>query len=144
MNLADIRKKAEESRRSASAVVGLAVDKSVLLQEPDIPEPVTCEESILPQLEMPADEFPEEFFTAVGQVMEADLCEQAPTTPLLDTRDSFSEPLPIAAAVTELATEMPQPKSVTKVNVAKRVADYNPLETILAGREAAVVSVIRN
>ncbi len=137
MNLADIRKKAAESRSSASAVSVVAVDASALLPELDISEPFACEDDYLTQLEMPVEEFPEEFFTAVGQVMTADTCEQELKVPPVETIDLCSETLPNSVDVTEILDTVPH-KSAQKLTVAKRAVEYNPLETILSGRESAV------
>jgi len=139
MNLADIRKKAEESRKSAADNAVRVIDEPVELPEAEIPEAVATDEPVLAQAEMPGEDFPEEFFSSAGQVPKADTCESDSTAAIICPdeflAESFSDPSIILDA--EAAESTVSCPSQPAVIAPKRSTGYDPLETILSGRESA-------
>ena len=138
MNLADIRKKAEESRRAAAATSVETVNESAQLPALDVPEPVAIDEPILAQAELPTEDFTEEFFNSAGQVMKADPGEADSTPAVICPDEQISAPAPIPDADTAGSEAICQPQPA--IIVAKKSTVYNPLETILAGRESAAAA----
>lgn len=136
MNLADIRKKAEESRKSAAVET---------VKVADVPADAPFAEMEAPDFsfyeELPADRFETaEENAPVEPSMDDFLVMEQPAPlpePVPEIRDYSPESL-LEPAVTAIPEEEPvQPLPAVPVSAAKRPVGYNPIETILSGRESA-------
>jgi len=137
MNLADIRKKAEASRKSAATAPEEVGIDATLSPEIDIYERQALEPPSLQRLEMAGDNNPEQISIPAGQTLEngsfePDVCIQA-----ICPVESLSEPLPIDEPETG-ASEESQSPVLLPTAISRRLTEYNPLETILSGRASAV------
>ena len=136
MNLADIRKKAEESRRGATAIPVETLDESSQQPEMDIQDAVVPEETSFDSLLMPADDFEEE-----SGSFSLPLEEDSPETGLLDSVSQPEVPSAGKAPPSDLETEIReegfQRIPAVSPQSEKRVSGYNPMQTILSGRESA-------
>jgi len=118
MNLADIRKKAENSRQADS--------DALVLEEP-----------VWDDFEMPMNVLPDE--TSIDDTEAFKGSFSLPET-AADYAADLSAPLPDSAVVMNTAQEMSQPIPAVALSPEKSAAGYNALETILAGREMAADS----
>ena len=137
MNLADIRKKAEENRKSATVEPMRGADVSPPAPEMDAPDFSLFEEPPLSQFEMPADDFSVESYLDDAPILEqsAPLSEPAP-----GRNDHPAESLPVSAATADPKEKPSQPVLSVQMPEPKRSAGYNPIETILSGRASAAAS----
>lgn len=135
MNLAEIRKKAEECRKAAAAGSAEAINEPAELPALDITETAATDNSISAQFELPSEEFLEEFFISAGQALKAVPDEPDSVAAIIRPDDLFSAPLPIQDAEPAESEAICQPQPA--VLNAKKSTGYNPLETILSGRESA-------
>jgi purine-binding chemotaxis protein CheW len=137
MNLADIRKKAEENRKSATAGASERVVESAQPPGTDAPDFPIFEEAAFNQIEMPVEELPAESCVYGGQSVDN-------SVPLPETAigldEPLSEPLSVAAAITDSGEKQCPPVPSAPVPATKKSAGYNPIETILSGRESASAS----
>jgi len=137
MNLADIRKKAEDNRKSAAVQSIEGAAEAVQAPEVDAADISTFEEPAFNQFEMPVEEFPADPYIDDAQLPGySDPAPEAADYP----PDHFSAPLPASAAIAAAGEEKQQPILSVPVPVTKRSAGYNPVETILSGREAATAT----
>lgn len=143
MNLADIRKKAEANRRAAALPVE-ALDESSRLTETDIAESAIPEDSSFDSQLMPTEDFEEDSALAAFPAEEESFSlidEELPETGCFDDVSppdaAFSESLPAADSAATPNEEAFQHISTASPSIEKKSAGYNPLETILTGRESA-------
>ena len=141
MNLADIRKKAEENRKSATAEpinepIRGAVAAALPL-EMDAPDFSLFEEPPYNEFEMP-----EEDFSVEPCMDDALIMEQSASLPgaALSMNDHCSDPLPVSTVTADPEEKPCQPVLSVPMPATKRSAGYNPMETILSGRESAAAS----
>lgn len=133
MNLADIRKKAEKSRQSAT-VSAEAPEESAIVPEMAASAALVFEEPALDDFELPMAEISEETCSYDDGAMESNF-------PLSEIADRNAEPLsaqfPEAAADMDTDREAGQSIPSAALSPAKSPVGYNALETILAGRETS-------
>jgi purine-binding chemotaxis protein CheW len=141
MNLADIRKKAEEHRKSATADAIEGAVESALPLEMDSPGILILEESIFNQFEMPEAEFSVEPCSDDAQLMEQSVLLPEAT---MSIHEHLSAPQPFSAVIIEPEEKQCKPVSFALVPVPKMSAGYNPVETIILGRELAAGSEDRS
>ena len=139
MNLADIRKKAEESRLSATVVPPQTAKESSLLPERGVSGTTLFQESIIHSSEAEREEVTDETHIFDTQILGCDypLPEVAPgtVTPPLETP---SEQMPSdVALVLDTVQEKPQYPASSALPRVKMQAGFDALETILSGRESA-------
>lgn len=136
MNLADIRKKAEKSRQSAT-VSAEAPEKSAIQSDMAASVALVFEESALDDFEPPKAEIPEETCSYYEEARESNL-------PLPEAADLNAEPLsvqlPESAADMDADREAGQSLPLAAHSPAKSPVGYNALETILAGREMSAAA----
>lgn len=141
MNLADIRKKAEENRRSTAVVSSEIAEESALLPEEDGDTASVFESPALNDFEMAGEAISETYRYDAFQEPERDSLEvDAPvyTVEHLPEQQSehIPEPLP-AAAVIAADRDVCQPEPSVALSPVKAQAGYNALAMIISGREAA-------
>jgi len=137
MNLADIRKKAEVDRKSAAVQSSEGAAESVQVPAVDAADISTFDEPAFNQFEMPVEELPADLCLAAAQLSGySDPAPEAAEYP----PDQFSAPLPASAAIAAVGEKKFQPGLSAPEPVTKRSAGYNPVETILSGRESAAAS----
>jgi purine-binding chemotaxis protein CheW len=137
MNLADIRKKAEENRKSAGTeAIGEAAG-SGQCPEMETSDFLVFEEPVVSRHDLPEEDLPAEPCLEVAQSMER---SQLLAEPAVCEDDTFAEPVPvqpIKAALQEMSSQFlqaaPQP-------AMKKTAGYLPIERILSGRDLATAS----
>lgn len=131
MNLADIRKKAEKSRQSAT-VSAEAPEESAILPEMAASDALVFEEPPLDDFALPMAEIPEETCNYDDGARESNsLLPEAAD----DNSESLSAQLPESAADIDADRETGQAIPAAVLSPAKSPGGYNALETILAGRE---------
>lgn len=132
MNLADIRKKAEKSRQSAT-VSAEAPEEAAILPEMAASAALVIEEPALDDFELPMAEISEE-------TCSYDDCARESNFPLSEAAELLSAQLPEAAADIEPDRETGQSMPSAALSPAKSPVGYNALETILAGRETSAAA----
>lgn len=130
MNLADIRKKAEESRLAATVVSAESAEESANLQELAAPDALVFEEPAPDEFEVAVEDISAETSIYDSGVTERDF--PLPEAPVYNV-----EHLPDSAAVMDSVQEVCQSIPSVAFSQAKSPLAYNALETILSGREAA-------
>jgi len=132
MNLADIRKKAEENRKSATAEPMRGADVAAPATEVASPDFSLFEDPPYTQFEMPEDDFPVESYMDDARIM-----EQSPpfTEPTLVINDHLAESLPVSAVTAD-----PEEKPCPPVLSDPMPAPKRSAKTILSGRESAAAS----
>jgi len=136
MNLADIRKKAEDNRKPAAVQSSQGAGETVQSPELDASAALTFVEPFN-QFEMPAED------------LSADSCIDDAQLPgysdpvaeaAVDNNDHLAAPLPVSAAIADAEEKKCQPITSVPEPAMKRSLGYNPVETILFGREMAAAS----
>lgn len=143
MNLADIRKKADNSRLSATVVSDKFPEESAILPEMAAVDAPVFEEPALDNFELPMAEIPEEPCSYDDWSRESNLPLPASAAVAADVcpqPEPLAEPLPDADEVKYTAQEMCQSIPSVAVSPEKSPAGYNALETILSGRKMAADS----
>ena len=139
MNLADIRKKAEESRLSATVVPAQTAEESALLPEMEVSDTSFSQEPASHSSEADRKEVTDENRMFDTQTLERDypLPEVSPesVTPPFETQ---SEQLPAdVAVVLDAVQEERQSSPSSTLPTVKRQAGFDALKAILSGRESA-------
>jgi purine-binding chemotaxis protein CheW len=137
MNLADIRKKAEENRRTATAVSSGDVEESAQLPEMDVPEISVPAEPGLDSIQTPMEDSADDSSIFAFPLVEEEILEPGSFTPDIRLDDPFPGNLPASDVAAKVNEEECQPVLTVNPSIAKRLAGYNPLEAILSGRESA-------
>jgi len=137
MNLADIRKKAEENRKTAAAVSVETVAESVPLPEIDIPEIAVADEPCVDSLQVQMEDSVDDPSIFAFPLGEEEILEPDTYTPDLCLDAPFPGDLPASDLATKVNEEKCQPLSTVNPSIARRLTGYSPLETILSGRESA-------
>jgi purine-binding chemotaxis protein CheW len=140
MNLADIRKKAESSRLSATVVAVKAPEEAEILPEMADSDAPGLAEPAWNDFELPMDD--------VNEEMRIDDAREVKSSFSLPETAADVEPLPeqlpdsdaVIATAREITKEMSNPILSGAVSLEKSSAGYSALETILAGRELATGS----
>ena len=137
MNLADIRKKAEESRLSASVVPAKAAEESALLPEMGVSDASFFQEPTSYSSEEERGEVTDETDVFDPQALERDhpLPEVSPGTVAPPVQPQ-SEQLPGVAPVVDTVQEARQPLPSGAPTTLKRQGGFSVIETILSGRES--------
>jgi len=138
MNLADIRKKAEESRLSATVVPVEVSKEPALLPEIEVTDTSFFQEPSIHSSEAERVDVTDETFAFDNQTLERDyplpeVSSGRVTPPLEPPPEQFSYVPVVVDTVQEERQSLP-PAALPAV---KKQAGYNALETILAGRESA-------
>jgi len=137
MNLADIRKKADDNKNLAAVQPRGAAVASVQCPEMEDSDFLAFEEPAFDEFEMPEKNLP-----AKPCIDNAQSTEYAVpvSEPVVHSNDHSADS-PQVAAVTETA-EKEKCQSIISVPepATKRAVGYNPIETILSGRESAAAS----
>lgn len=128
MNLADIRKKAQESRILQSVAAEVAPPAPAADQDIELMDYFVSNED-----EAPLDNLPDEDYYADYCTAEP---EQGPETCSLMSRQLQSDSAAVSTA-DEASPASAEPHQQASAPVQVAIAGYNPLETILAGRESA-------
>ena len=140
MNLADIRKKAESSRLSATVVAVKPPEEDEILPEMADSDAPGLAEPAWNDFELPMDD--------VNEEMRIDDAREVKSSFSLPETAADVEPLPeqlpdsdaVIATAREITKEMSNPILSGAVSLEKSSAGYSALETILAGRELATGS----
>lgn len=135
MNLADIRKKAEENRKSAAAVSLTAAVEAELLPEENIPDSFIIEEPPADSFEMPVADLPAEPGIYHAQSLE-DFAPVPESSQYSVAQQS--EPLPVSDVLAAAGNKQCEAIATVQLPVMKKPGGFSPIETILSGRESAL------
>lgn len=146
MNLADIRKKAEESKKSAAVSAEVPAESAILPEMAAADTLVFAEPSLdncqfpLEELHLEAAGWDDAAAFASAAAPPESMSELAPE-PAPESEHGFvSEAAPEAAAEIDAGPEISQPAQSAAVSSGKSASGYNALETILAGREMSAAA----
>lgn len=138
MNLADIRKKAEESRLSATAVPAEATKESAPMQESGLTGPSFFQKPTIASSKTESGDATEEIFNFETQALERDYPMPEVSSDLITPSVMAQyEQLPDVAVVVDTVQEERLPLPSEALPTVKKQAGYSALETILSGRESA-------
>jgi len=137
MNLADIRKKAEDNRKPAAVQSSRGAVETAPSPEVDVSDSLTLEVPDPNQFEMPAEDFSAKPCSDGAQLPghSGEVIE-----PAVYNNDYFSAPRPVPEAIADAGEKKYQPIFSVPEPAMKRSVGYNPVETILSGREKAAAS----